>query len=130
MSLGYLALLPFFCCVLITLWFKIRDLKPIVVLSTLSTHEGVLKQFLTLLGLAILGIVQIVSVFCFIAWLSDMVRVKYLVACIIYGVLFLVVNFTLKNSVWQIIITALSLPMALFYFWYSWQFYKKYEERD
>lgn len=85
---------------------------------------------LTLLGLAILGIVQIVSVFCFIAWLSDMVRVKYLVACIIYGVLFLVVNFTLKNSVWQIIITALSLPMALFYFWYSWQFYKKYEERD
>ncbi len=82
---------------------------------------------LTLLGLAILGIVQIVSVFCFIAWLNDMVRVKYLVACLIYGVVFIVVNFTLKNSVWQIIITTLSLPMALFYFWHSWQFYKKYK---
>ena len=95
-----------------------------VILVTLSISI-VEKMWLifTLLGFAVLGVVQLTSVFCFITWLNDMVRVKYLVACLIYGVLFIIGNFVLDSNFWEVTVTALSLPMAIFYFWYSWKFY-------
>ncbi len=79
---------------------------------------------LTLLGLAILGIVQGVSMICLIVWINDSVRLKYLGVCLIYGLLFIISILVLESDFLTTIITALSIPMALFYFWYSWKFYK------
>jgi hypothetical protein len=79
---------------------------------------------LVFLGLAVIGILQLISVFCFILWLRDMVRVKYLFACLVYGVLLIMAKFLLKSDVSAIMITFLSLPMAIFYYWHSWEFYQ------
>jgi hypothetical protein len=96
----------------------------VVIVSLIGSIFEKMVLILTLIGLAVLGIVQMISVFCFIGWLNDMVRVKYLVACLIYGILFIISNFVLESDAWPIITAALSIPMAIFYFCYSWKFYK------
>lgn len=102
----------------------------VIIISLIASIFEKMILIIALLGLAVLGIVQVISVFCFIAWLNDMVRVKYLIACFVYGILFITANSLINNDSWAIAATAFSLLMALFYFWHSWRFYKKTELSD
>jgi hypothetical protein len=81
---------------------------------------------LALFALPVLGIVQVISVLCFALWLNDKVRIKYLISCFAYGILIILVKFFFKGDPGSMVAVLIVLPilMAVFYYWYSWSFYR------